>query len=640
MTAARKLMYGLENKQGATSWEVRRGGVQGELAKMRSDHFGDYAERRVTLATQQPPSWQPVATNSDFASLAQSTTVSGVLDYYYRELRIERHLEQALDDLQWGGEGFVLGGWDVRKGEVIAADPETGEKINEGDLEFHNLTALDVVRDIQASSYRALSSKIARVPVNKWDLAARYPEKEGEILKVEKDWADAASWNAGGPDLETDEIYLFYLLHDRTDALPEGRMVSFVSGGGVLFDGPLPFRNSPLMRATESELRGTPFGWTAMFRCLGPQEVVDALTTAITTNQVNHAVNKIVGIKGSGLSYKMLSQALAYLEVKDPSHIPVPINFSQTPGDVFQFRKDHIAEMGMFSGVNEIQRGVVNPAIKSGAHAALFDAIGNRNNSRLQRAHYTLAEDIGTFILHTLADYAGDSERTARISGEANRSLITTFKGQDLEGFDRVTVEATSHAAKTVTGKQAIADTLLEKGALGAGELAGQRYMQMIKTGDYEQMTEAPRADNLRRKRAMEMLAKGQPINVLATDRHWLDIPEYLTVLATPEAREDARVVLAVNTTVMAALDHWRMMDPDLRALLGGPPPPSQTMVPPPPPGEASNTTPPKPGSGSATSNPNELNPTDVPAGQPQMPRLPGSDEQYEPAAPEAPPLQ
>lgn len=679
MLLARRLIYGLENKAGATSWEVRKGGVRGELSKMRSDHFGDYAERRVTLATQQPPSWQPVATNSDHASLAQATTVSGVLDYYYREQRLDRHFEQALDDIQWGGEGFVFGGWDVNKGPAIAGDPETGEKVTEGDLFFKNLTALDVARDVYASTWAASPWKIARVPVNKWDLAARHPEKTDEILKIDRDWTDITGFRAEVSELESDEVFLFYLLHERTDALPEGRFVEFVSGNGVLFDGPMPFRDSPLMRAWESELRGTPFGWTAMFRCLGPQEVVDALTTAITTNQVAHAVNKIVGFKGSGLSYKQLTQALAYLEVKDPSQIPQVLNFSQTPGDVFQYRKDHIAEMGMFSGVNEIQRGIVNPAIKSGAHAALFDAIGNRNNSRLQRAHHVLAEDVGTFVIHVLADYAKDSQRVARIVGQQNQPLLIHFTGADLEGFDRVTVEAVNHALKTVVGKQTVADTLLQNGALGQGELAGQRYLQLAKTGDLDQMTEDPRADALRRKRDKELLAKGIGLAPLMPDvdelgrpvldpmgmpsmsrqpqegqehvvvhmgqRHWLDIPEYLSVLSSPAAMADDNVVSVVLDVVQEKLNLWKTMDPDLLFLLQGPLPPSMQMAmqaaatPPPEDGKPSGTSPPKGGATSKTKNPAEITPSDLPAEQPGMPRLPGGDE-YQPDSPEGLPIQ
>lgn len=642
MLLARRLIFGLENKQGATSWEVRRGGVQGELAKLRVGHVGNLVDQRVTLAMQQEPAWQPVATNSDFASLAQATSVSGVLDYYYRETRMERRLRKAADDMQWSGEGFVLGGWDARAGRVVAADPETGEAVTEGDLTFKSPNTLDVARDVKAPSWESVCSRSVRVFENKWDLMARHQEKADDIRGIDSEWFDLVSMRAESPEMESDLVPVFHWFHDKTDAMPEGRYVILLSRDVVLFDGPLPYRTSPLKRATEKELDGTPFGWTAAFDALGPQEVVDALTTAIVTQQTTNAVNKIVGVKGSGLNYKQLSQALAYLEVNSMEQAPKPLNFADVSPQVFEFRKALIQEMQMFLGINDIQRGVVNQNVKSGAHAALYDAIGLRASSRLQKAIHSLTEDVGTFILNTLADYAGDSERTARIMGENNRPMAVTFTGREMEGFDRVVVEATNHAGKTVVGKQAIADALLDKGALGQTEAAGHRYIQLLKTGELEQMTETPQAEALRRKRAKEMLAKGQPVAVLVTDRHWLDIPEYLTVLSSPEARENPQVVQTVLMTVQESLNLWRTMDVDLLALLGGPPPPSQAMAMTPPPVPGATTPTPGPGGGaqSSTPNPNQLpSPADQPTKPAGMPRMPGPDggQEYSPDSSEVP---
>lgn len=671
ITLARRLIMGLESKAGAVSWEVRRGGVQGELARMRSNHFGSVADQRVTLALQQEPAWQPIATNSDFASLAQATTVSGVLDYYYRDQRVERRIRKAADAMQWSGEGFVLGGWDTKKGQVVANDPETGEVVNEGDLTFASPNTLDVIRDPYAESWDSLSWHIVRTWPNKWDTAASFANHAQDILGVTQDaWGHSARMRVDSSSIDTDQIPVFHFFHEKTPALPQGRYVIFAPGDIVLFDGPLPYRTSPLKRAAEKEIDGSPFGWSAAFDAMGPQEVVDALTTAIVSHQSAMAVPKIVGFKGSGIRYRDLAQALGYIEVDDPTKVPKVLDLSPMGEQVYAFRGALVQEVQMFLGINDIQRGVVNPNIKSGAHAALYDAIALRASSRLQKALYALMEDVGTFVLHTLSDMAGESERVARIAGEHNRPLVIKFSpDRDLAGFDRVSIEATNHVGKTATGKQAIADALLEKGALGQGDAAGQRYIQLLKTGDLEQLTEVPQANALRLKRDRELLGKGiglpplgpvvdpmsgmpqldpmtgqpamkrQPeegktyVGVHMAQPHWTDIQEYLTVLSSPEAIASPEVVAAVLEVVQEKLNLWRTMDPDLMMLLGGSPPPSQSATLPPGAGAGPSVTPaPGGGASSQTPNPSAPAPSDLPAKASGLPHLPkGAEGEYQP---------
>jgi hypothetical protein len=63
-------------------------------------------------------------------------------------------------------------------------------------------------------------------------------------------------------------------------------------------------------------------------------------------------------------------------------------------------------------------------------------------------------------------------------------------------------------------------------------------------------------------------------IRPLITDTHWLDIPEALSVLATPSARERPEVTRAVSEYVHLKLAMWRQMDPAIILLLGGTPAP------------------------------------------------------------------
>jgi hypothetical protein len=657
---AYRTIYSVGGTDG-TTWELSRSGSQGQIIRLQSGQYRNLAEHRVTIATQQKPAWLPVANNSDFASLAQSKSVSNLMDYYWRDKRVSRHLRDALKAIQWGGEGFTFKLWDSEAGNLVAADPDSGEQVKEGDLRYLTPTVFDVVRDAHASSWDSTTWRAVREPVSKWDLAARFPEHAEEILKLQADPHDSLRTRVGGSADKTDEVFIFHMLHERSPALPGGRYAIIASASLVLLPPmDMPYRTNPLTRIVEDEIEGTPFGYTAMWDVLGLSEAYDKLTAAILTNQISHAINKIVGVKGAGTNYKQLTEALGFIEVNSMEQAPKPLDLSDMNPQVFQFRSELAGEMQQLANLNDVSRGVASDNVKSGAHAALFDAIALRGANALQEAYFAASEDDGTFILHALADFGGDSERTGRIVGENNRPLLFTFNPADLGMFERVTIESVNSALKTATGKEAVADKLLEKGALGQPNdpTVAQRYLTLVKTGEVEQFTEAPQMQFLRIKRDKEMLAKGigpvpmapsvdpvtgvpgeqpmpemgqQYLVIIETDPHWIDIPEYLAVLSSPEARENPAVTEAVLSAVKVKLDMWRNMDPDLLALLGGPPPPSMAGgMGPPMPGESSGTPPPAPGESSGTKPPAP----EAPAGGANLPNLPSnpqSGETYDP---------
>lgn len=605
--------YGFADRQGASAHEVTRGGKQGEIARLKVNHYGPLLRLRKTLAIQSKPAWSPVPTNSDHDSTADAAAATTLLDYYYRQQRIDRAMAQATDDCEWAGEGFVVGQWNVQLGEDVAVDDETGETLKTGDLEFWTPTPLEMIRDTTARGYKALRWKMPVRFENKWEMASQFPEHAEAILSADgKKW-DVARLDRLTNEMEPDEIPVFHFFHEKTPAKPDGRYVVMVGEGTVLLDVPLPYRAVPVFRMAEEDLKGTPFGHSPMLDCLGPQEVLDALTSAIVSQQTAHAIRKLVAVKNSGLNYRQLADAMAVLEVNDMSQKPTTLDFSEVSPQVFAFRERLISEMQMLANVNDVVRGVINPNVKSGAHAALYDATAIRASNDLQEAYHQLAEDLGTFVVHTLADYAGDSERTYRIVGEANKGLVQTFSSSKLAGIERVQVEVTNHVGKTATGKQAIAELLLQSGALGQDPGAVQKFIQLIRYGQLDEMLEGPTHNLMRIKRQKESLSRGERNSLLISDTHWLDIPEKLAVLAQPETRANEAVVAAVLEEVAEHLALWSQMPPDMLAAMGGPPPPSMTPMP--MPGAPSGTPAPAPGGPQSA--------TDMPGAGADMPEAP-----------------
>jgi len=59
-----------------------------------------------------------------------------------------------------------------------------------------------------------------------------------------------------------------------------------------------------------------------MFDILVIQEVIDALYSAVATNQLTFGVQLIMGMKGMDIDFKQLSRGLSFIEYSDPNAKP------------------------------------------------------------------------------------------------------------------------------------------------------------------------------------------------------------------------------------------------------------------------------------------------------------------------------
>jgi hypothetical protein len=67
-------------------------------------------------------------------------------------------------------------------------------------------------------------------------------------------------------------------------------------------------------RITPGDLIGTSFGYTPMFDILVIQEAIDALYSAVATNQLTFGVQLIMAMKGSDIDFKQLAKGLSFIE--------------------------------------------------------------------------------------------------------------------------------------------------------------------------------------------------------------------------------------------------------------------------------------------------------------------------------------
>ena len=608
---------------GHTSSEIIKTGEQGELSLVKANHFRNLLQHLLVMTTSSRPAMDARAINTDYRSLAQTILANGILDYYMREKHLERYLKLATEYSLVFGEGYIRMEWDTSEGDEYAVDPETQKIQFTGDVTYSVLNPLDVIKDVFRTNSTQDDWIIVRTFKNRFELVAKYPELKEEILKAKtKDELDMTfnyKFKTDG-QLRSDLIAVYEFFHRKSDALPNGRQVVFVTKDAVLYDGPLPYEAIPVYRITPGEFIGTPHGYTVAFDLLGLQETVDGLYSIVVTNQSTFGVQNLLLPRGHNISYSALPGGMNVIEFDAVNGIkPEALNLTKTPPEIFNFIDKVESVMETISGVNSVSRGNPEANLRSGNALALIQSMAIQFNSGLQQSFAQLLEDVGTATLKTLRDFAA-VPRVATIVGKNNRAYMREFVGTDLDKISRVVVDVGNPLSKTTAGKLEMANNLLQQGLIKTA----QDYIMVMKTGNLDVLMEGDISELANIKAENENLAEGKQVQVIATDDHVLHIKEHKCVVASPDARENVQIVRTVLEHIQAHIQQLQTVDPNLLNILGQPSlapqalPPGAPGAPP-----AGPTPPPGPGGPPQGGPAPAMAPMDVNNAAPSEPGLP-----------------
>jgi hypothetical protein len=582
-----KVYNGLKGDDGDTTMnlgKLRQVGRKGELTYLNTNHYRNLVQHVLVLVTSQRPAFQVRAANSDSTSQVQAQLGNGILDFYLREKKLEVNLKKAVEHAILWGEGHAVQIWNPALGEPYAADPVSGRAVKEGDVDTWNPLPNDVIRDTNAEDFERAPWKMVRFKSNKFDLAIRYSQAKDKILAAKADGLEAGSLRSKGGEDEAnnDLVSCFWFFHEKTDALPEGKMV-FMCEQAVLFEGPLAYKRIPLYTIMPSPIENTPVGYTPAFDALPVQEAVNILGSSILSNQKAFGVQNVWTKPNGGVTVTQLAGGLNLIESNEK---PEPLQLCATPAEVPQFRTGLIGELETLMGVNSVVRGQPEASLKSGAALALVASQAVQFASGLQGGYNLLLEGLGSGTLRLLRQYA-KTKRIATIVGVKGRSYQKDFVGDDLDAIDAVSVEQAPALAKTHAGNVEIANTLLQANMIKRPE----EYLSVVLTGRLDPLVEDDSAKLMLIRRENETLIEGKPVRAIVTEHHANHISGHLNVLNSPEAKDDPGLVERTLAHVQEHLEQWRTASPEILMLTGQQPAP-QPMMPPPPGGQGAPGTP------------------------------------------------
>jgi hypothetical protein len=559
-----------------TGHQITFGGTAGEVTNLPVNHLRNLAQHILVMTCSTRPSMEARATNTDYKSLTQTILANGLLDYYMREKRLEKILKLAVEYAIVMGSGFIKMSWNATSGQMYDFNEETQTPIYEGDVEFTVHNPLDIIED-NTKENGAMDWITVRGWKNRFDLSAKYPELKDKILSVmTKNELERFRFNGIGAN-DTDDVPIYEFYHKRTECLPDGRYILFLSDTIILYDGPLPYRNLPVYRIAPSDILGTPYGYSNIFDCLPLQEAINSLYSMIMSNQNAFGIQNIIVPRGADVSISELTGGLNIIECNMQAGKPEPLQLCATPQEVFKFTDMIRSEMETLSGVNSVARGNPEASLKSGTALALVQSMALQFMSGLQQSYVELIEDVGSALINMLRDFAV-VPRVAAIVGKNNRSYMKEFKGDDLENVNRVIVDMGNALSRSTAGRVQMAEQLLQMGAIKNPE----QYFTIINTGSLDTMIEGTQSELMLIRGENESMMDGQSVAVLAIDEHKTHIEEHRSILADPDLRRDPKLVALVLGHIQDHIKALQTTDPNLLQLLGQTPlaPPAGTTPP------------------------------------------------------------
>lgn len=548
-------------------------------AKIKVNHYKNLIERLHSMTTQAKLTYAPRARNSDAKSQMQADLSRGLLEFYGDEKNLNKSLSNAVRMALVMLECFILADWDDDAGEDQA--PAENSTVRQGDQRYVLHDVFSVARQTRVNNS---AFYIVRSFVNRYEEAAKWqakaeldheidPEIYDKILSAGRgiDYTQADRLSTPFETINLDDedmVEKLTLFHNRTRALPTGRYTEVI-GDVVLTDSEMFYKTIPIVRLSCSDILQTVGGDSPATSLLSMQQAIDALYSAVLTNNLNHAKQNIWS--PTRLEVHPISEGQN--NIVSPQE-PKALQLTQSSPETYKLIDTLQTQEQLVSGVNATVRGAPESSTDTAAGQALMLAQAVQFVDDLQRNYSRAAAEVATITIHNLQQFATE-ERVAYIGGVNRKSYAKAFKSEDIKEVDRVSCEIGNPLTQNISGRYTILKDLLEGGAIK--NVDGMN--EFLRTGQIDSLTEDTFQKGLLMREENEMIRKGETPVSMISDIHPAHILEHMKVADDPEVRLNPAASAALTAHIQEHLMLQKSMDPDLAAIMGLPPLPSQQMA-------------------------------------------------------------
>ena len=540
-----------------------------EVAQINVNHFKSLVRRLHILVTENKLAFVARSRNSDSKSSLESNLAKGIVEYYNDEKSMNSVLSEAVLGALIMLEYYVYCPWSYSEGFELSVD--NGQTVKTGDQRFVSYSPYDVAK---CTTNRESPWYIVREKVNKYDLAAQYPEFSVEILAstMETDPSDIQTpWFSHD---EEDFVYKMTLFYSRTPAMPDGRMVEICSTQ-VLKDSALNYDKVPVFRIVAGDVLQTVFADSPAVELVPLQEGINALYSGTVTNNLNNSV-QLIWSADPNLTTRKLSDGQTLVTSASP---PQSLNLTGSSAENYKMIEILKQDQQLLSGVSDTARGNPSSNLKSGTSLAIILAQAIQYVSHLQKSYAKLAGDVATCLVNNIQKFCPE-EMTAYIVGDSKKGQIKKFKAQDIMDVERITVDLGNPLTQTYAGRQELMQTWQQYGVIKDPK----QIVSFLATGNLDQIIESDFSDALLITSENEMLRKGEVPITMITDLHAEHIVKHNKIFSDPIERQNPQLADIALNHMMEHVAIMKTVPPELAAILSG-----QPLPPPPPPGPPSN---------------------------------------------------
>lgn len=563
-----KMYYGLSGEGLHASSRIREVGPQGEYSLLTCNDYRNILQHLLVMTTANRPALECQAATTDADAMQECQLGNSLIDWYMRDKKVERNLKKNVEYALALSEGFLGMDWEPTLGEIYAIDPSTGMPRYEGDISFTNYIPMDVIRD----PFRNDSHLPWTITVkwkNRFNLAAKYPDMADKILAVKPEilWKIREDFFNRMWFTHNDLIPELTFHHEKCEALPQGRIVKFLTKDILLLDSPLPYSRVPIFRTACADQMDTPYGYTPAFDLMGPQTALNLLDSIILTNQKTHGLGVVIAPEGANIQYSQLAEGLSCMTVNEKNGQLRAMNFTNTPKEIFDYRNMLKQDMQNLSAINSVIRGNPEANIGSGSFAALIASQAIQFNSGLEMSYAETCEDVGDMTIEMLQKFA-TTDRVAKIVGKNQEYMLQSFSGASISNIKKVRCNLANPLTKTTAGRMKMAEDLMQMGQIKRPA----QYLEVMETGKLEPITQNETSSLANIQLENEDLMQGQKPQAMMTDDHHMHILEHLVILDNPEKRANPQFTGPATEHILDHINFWKNTDPGFSQALGRPP--------------------------------------------------------------------
>lgn len=545
-----------------------RSGEQGELTRTFWNHERNILLHLKAQTTQNKLAYKAQVLNSNSRSAYLVEFANGLANHYSEDPKydLDAKMKQSVEDTLVWGDSAIVGLWDRFKGEPMAQDPMTGQILKDGDMDYFNVTPMDHILNCSLQS-RNLQWRIIRRWVNKYDWAARYPELASRLLEYNDSESSYATKLVSLMHHDEESVPIFYFFHEKTEAVPQGRLMILASPECIFEDGPLDlgegqggYDHVPVYDNVITTMQGSPYGYTPAFDLIPLQQALNELVSSVTTNNINFATQSIIAPKGANLQYQELATGMNYFEYDPkmgPQAKPEALQLLASSPETYEFIQMTMQTMNNMAGLDQLTMGVIDKNITSGQHAALVTTQSILFNSGLQKGYARQAQNVITGTLRTIKKNM-IGKKVARIVGQTSEPYLKEFTTADLTDIESITVDLVNPMIQTPAGKMAMAENLLKTGLIKDA----QQYIGVYTDGDLPQLYRRQETQLKLVKQENEAIMQGICPEVSITDNHVMHLLEHTQCFDSIEFR--------INPNSPASIAAMQHLQKHMNKLLGG----------------------------------------------------------------------